>query len=142
VRFEFAVGSLDERADERGFAHFCEHMAFNGSTHLAEGEMVRLMERNGLAFGTDNNATTAFETTTYMFASGEFEFAPSARPPDDGPFGGIGKRGGAFCEITSFCKKCRSVPIWEMFCMATVIDLRRFGSGRPPLRAVSECPLG
>jgi zinc protease len=67
VRFEFAVGSLDEHDDERGFAHFCEHMAFNGSTHLAEGEMVRLMERNGLAFGTDNNATTAFETTTYMF---------------------------------------------------------------------------
>jgi zinc protease len=67
VRFEFAVGSLDEHDDERGFAHFCEHMAFNGSTHLAEGEMVRLMERNGLAFGTDNNATTAFETTTFMF---------------------------------------------------------------------------
>ncbi|MFA7602458.1 MAG: insulinase family protein [Novosphingobium sp.] len=66
VRFEFAVGSLDEGADERGYAHFTEHMAFNGSTHLAEGEMVRLMERHGLAFGSDNNASTAFRTTTYM----------------------------------------------------------------------------
>jgi len=66
VRMEVAAGSLDEADDERGFAHFIEHMAFNGSTHVPEGEMVRLLERNGLAFGADNNASTSFERTTYM----------------------------------------------------------------------------
>jgi len=66
VRMEVAAGSLDEDAGERGYAHFIEHMAFNGSTHVPEGEMVRLLEREGLAFGADTNASTSFEQTTYM----------------------------------------------------------------------------
>ena len=66
VRMEVAAGSLDEGDDERGFAHFIEHMSFNGSTHVPEGEMVRLLEREGLAFGADTNASTSFEQTTYM----------------------------------------------------------------------------
>lgn len=65
VRMEVAAGSLDEAQDERGFAHFVEHMAFNGSTHVREGEMVRLLERHGLAFGADTNASTSFEQTIY-----------------------------------------------------------------------------
>jgi zinc protease len=60
------AGSLDEADSERGYAHFVEHMAFNGSTNVPEGEMVRLLERNGLAFGADTNASTGFDTTTYM----------------------------------------------------------------------------
>ena len=66
VRMEIAAGSLDEAPAERGFAHYVEHMAFNGSTNVKEGEMVRLLERNGLAFGADTNAATGFEATTYM----------------------------------------------------------------------------
>ena len=58
-------GSLDEREDERGFAHFVEHMAFNGSTNLPEGEMIKLLEREGLAFGADTNASTSFDATIY-----------------------------------------------------------------------------
>ncbi|HVR92050.1 MAG TPA: insulinase family protein [Novosphingobium sp.] len=65
VRMDVAAGSLDESPAERGFAHFVEHMAFNGSTHVPEGEMVRLLERNGLAFGADTNAQTGFEQTLY-----------------------------------------------------------------------------
>ena len=65
VRMEIEAGSLDESADERGFAHFVEHMAFNGSTNVPEGEMVHLLERNGLAFGADTNAQTGFEQTQY-----------------------------------------------------------------------------
>ncbi|WP_390549931.1 M16 family metallopeptidase [Qipengyuania sp. MTN3-11] len=65
VRMEVAAGSLDEREDERGFAHFVEHMAFNGSTNVPEGEMIRLLEREGLAFGADTNASTGFERTQY-----------------------------------------------------------------------------
>jgi zinc protease len=65
VRMQIKTGSLDEGLDELGFAHFVEHMAFNGSTNVPEGEMVRLLERNGLAFGADTNASTGFEHTTY-----------------------------------------------------------------------------
>ncbi|WP_298200607.1 pitrilysin family protein [Novosphingobium sp.] len=65
VRMDIAAGSLDERDDERGFAHFVEHMAFNGSTRVPEGEMVRLLERAGLAFGADTNAQTGFQNTLY-----------------------------------------------------------------------------
>jgi zinc protease len=58
-------GSLAEHDDEAGWAHFIEHMAFNGSTHVPEGEMVKLLEREGLAFGADTNAGTTFDATVY-----------------------------------------------------------------------------
>ncbi|MFM5953028.1 MAG: M16 family metallopeptidase [Novosphingobium sp.] len=66
VRMQVDTGSLDEEDNERGFAHYVEHMAFNGSTHVPEGEMVKLLERHGLAFGADTNASTGYERTTYM----------------------------------------------------------------------------
>ena len=65
VRMELSAGSLDETDDERGYAHFVEHMAFNGSTRVPEGEMVKLLERAGLAFGADTNAQTNFHYTLY-----------------------------------------------------------------------------
>lgn len=65
VRLRVGVGSLAERDDERGFAHFVEHMAFAGSTNVPDGTMVPLLEREGLAFGADTNAVTSFEETTY-----------------------------------------------------------------------------
>ncbi|WP_052072254.1 M16 family metallopeptidase [Sphingopyxis sp. MWB1] len=65
IRLRFAVGSFDEAEDQRGLAHFLEHMAFNGSTHVPEGEMVRLLERKGLSFGADTNASTGFDETIY-----------------------------------------------------------------------------
>lgn len=58
-------GSLAESDDETGWAHFIEHMAFNGSAHVPEGEMVKLLEREGLAFGADTNAQTSFDATIY-----------------------------------------------------------------------------
>lgn len=66
VRMQIDAGSLDESDTERGYAHYVEHMAFNGSTNVPEGEMVKLLERHGLAFGADTNASTGFERTTYM----------------------------------------------------------------------------
>ena len=65
VRMQVEAGSLDEHDDERGFAHYVEHMAFNGSTRVPEGEMVKLLERDGLAFGADTNASTDYQHTTY-----------------------------------------------------------------------------
>lgn len=65
VQMRVNSGSLAEDDPERGYAHFIEHMAFNGSTHVTEGEMVRLLEREGLAFGADTNASTSFDYTLY-----------------------------------------------------------------------------
>lgn len=65
MRLQFDIGSLAEGDDQRGLAHFLEHMAFNGSTNVPEGEMVRLLERQGLAFGADTNASTGFDATSY-----------------------------------------------------------------------------
>ncbi|WP_374406019.1 M16 family metallopeptidase [Pelagerythrobacter sp.] len=65
VRFGFDVGWVDELDSELGLAHFIEHMAFNGSTNIPEGEMIKLLEREGLAFGADTNASTGFEETIY-----------------------------------------------------------------------------
>lgn len=66
LRLHFAFGSLAESDKEQGLAHFIEHMAFNGTTHVPEGDMIKILERQGLAFGPDTNAMTGFDTTTYM----------------------------------------------------------------------------
>ena len=66
VRLQVAFGSIGESDAEQGLAHFIEHMAFNGTTHVPEGDMVKILERQGLAFGPDTNAVTDFDSTTYM----------------------------------------------------------------------------
>jgi len=66
IRLYFDVGSVAESEKERGLAHFIEHMAFNGTTHVPEGEMMKILERQGLAFGPDTNAMTSFDSTIYM----------------------------------------------------------------------------
>jgi zinc protease len=65
VRLQIDAGSLDESDTERGYAHYVEHMAFNGSRQVPEGEMIKLLERDGLAFGADTNASTSYDATTY-----------------------------------------------------------------------------
>ena len=65
IRLSVEFGSLYEAEDEQGLAHFIEHMAFNGSRNVPEGEMVRILERLGLAFGADTNASTGQDFTTY-----------------------------------------------------------------------------
>lgn len=97
LRLHIAAGSLNEAEGQQGLAHFVEHMAFNGSTRVPEGEMVRILERLGLAFGADTNASTGFEETIYRLdlpktdqetletslmllreVAGELTFAPAA----------------------------------------------------------------
>ncbi|HEX8471450.1 MAG TPA: insulinase family protein [Brevundimonas sp.] len=65
LRLRIDAGSLSERDDQQGLAHFLEHMAFNGSTHIAEGDMTKNLERLGMSFGGDTNAETSFDQTTY-----------------------------------------------------------------------------
>jgi zinc protease len=66
LRLRIASGSLEESDDQQGLAHFLEHMAFKGSAHVPEGEMIKILERHGLAFGPDTNAFTSFDQTVYM----------------------------------------------------------------------------
>ncbi|MBB3611926.1 insulinase family protein [Rhizobium sp. BK602] len=65
IRFRIGTGSLQENDDQQGLAHFLEHMAFKGSTHVPEGEMIRILQRLGLAFGPDTNASTSYNETVY-----------------------------------------------------------------------------
>ncbi|MGI2033158.1 M16 family metallopeptidase [Rhizobium panacihumi] len=65
IRFRIGSGSLDEKDDQQGLAHFLEHMAFKESTHVGEDEMVRILQRKGLAFGPDTNAHTSYGETVY-----------------------------------------------------------------------------
>ena len=66
VRMRIDSGSLAENEAERGLSHYLEHMAFNGSKAIPEGEMIKLLEREGLAFGADTNASTGYDAITYM----------------------------------------------------------------------------
>lgn len=65
LRFSIAAGGRDETDAENGAAHFVEHMAFNGSANIPEGALIPMLERLGLAFGADTNATTSLDFTTY-----------------------------------------------------------------------------
>ncbi|MEG0819129.1 MAG: pitrilysin family protein, partial [Brevundimonas sp.] len=65
LRLRIAAGSLMENEDQLGLAHFMEHMAFNGTTNVPENELLRILERLGLAFGADTNAFTSFDQTAY-----------------------------------------------------------------------------
>jgi zinc protease len=66
IRLRIGAGAMGESDATRGLAHFLEHMAFNGSQNVPEGEMVKLLQRAGLAFGPDTNAYTSFGETVYM----------------------------------------------------------------------------
>ncbi|BEV09875.1 insulinase family protein [Asticcacaulis sp. DW145] len=66
LRMRFGTGSLMESEHQLGLAHFLEHMAFNGSKNVPEGDMVKILERHGLKFGPDTNAYTSFDETVYM----------------------------------------------------------------------------
>jgi zinc protease len=66
LRLAVDVGSVQEEDDQRGLAHFLEHMAFNGSTHFKPGELVAFLESIGARFGPHVNASTSFDETIYM----------------------------------------------------------------------------
>lgn len=61
-----ASGSLNETEEQRGVAHFLEHMAFNGSENFGPGEVVKFFESLGMQYGSDQNAMTSFGQTTYI----------------------------------------------------------------------------
>ena len=66
LRLLVEAGSLHEAEDQRGLAHFLEHMAFNGSKHYPPGTLIEFFQRMGMSFGGDTNASTTFDRTIYM----------------------------------------------------------------------------
>ena len=66
LRLAVKVGSLMEEEDERGLAHFLEHMAFNGTRHFPKATVIEFLQRNGMEFGGDTNAHTGFDETVYQ----------------------------------------------------------------------------
>ncbi len=66
IRLRIAAGSIQEAQNQKGLAHFLEHMAFNGSKNFAEGEAVKALQRKGLAFGPHTNAHTGLQETVYL----------------------------------------------------------------------------
>ncbi|MFP4636947.1 MAG: M16 family metallopeptidase [Spirochaetaceae bacterium] len=66
LRLVVDAGSVLERAEQRGLAHFVEHMAFNGTEDYAGNELISFLESLGMRFGPDLNAYTSFDETVYM----------------------------------------------------------------------------
>lgn len=60
------VGSVLEEDDQRGLAHFMEHMSFNGTKHFPKNELVNYLQKSGVRFGADLNAYTGFDETVYQ----------------------------------------------------------------------------
>lgn len=66
-RLVMRVGSLNETPEERGSAHFIEHLAFGNTRHFPKREAVEYIESQGVKFGEGINAYTGYDRTVYMF---------------------------------------------------------------------------
>ncbi len=66
LRLNVRSGSLNETEEERGLAHFVEHMAFNGTKNFKGNDVIKFMEEAGLVFGKDTNAATSTDYTNYQ----------------------------------------------------------------------------
>jgi len=60
------AGSVQEDDDQRGLAHFDEHMAFNGTKRFPKDAIVKYLETIGMRFGADLNAYTTWDQTVYQ----------------------------------------------------------------------------
>jgi zinc protease len=74
LRLAVNVGSIVEREDQQGLAHFLEHMAFNGTKNFKKNDLVSYVQSIGVRFGADLNAYTSFDETVYMLS------IPTAKP--------------------------------------------------------------
>ena len=79
LRLVVRAGSILEDNDQRGLAHFIEHMGFNGTTHFARNEMVKYLESIGVKYGADLNANTVVRRNAVHPAGAERQ-AGAGRP--------------------------------------------------------------
>jgi zinc protease len=66
LRLVVNAGSVLEDDDQRGLAHFTEHMLFNGTRRFKKNDIVSYLESIGVKFGADLNAYTGFDETVYI----------------------------------------------------------------------------
>ena len=66
LRLVVNAGSILERDDQQGVAHFVEHMAFNGTKSFQKNELISYLQTIGVQFGADLNALTNFDETVYI----------------------------------------------------------------------------
>ena len=66
LRLVVNTGSVLEKPNQLGYAHFIEHTAFNGTTHFAKNDLVSYLQSIGVQFGADLNAYTGFDETVYI----------------------------------------------------------------------------
>ena len=59
------VGSILENEDQRGLAHFLEHMCFNGTVNFPGDSLIKYLESIGVKFGAQLNAYTSIDETVY-----------------------------------------------------------------------------
>ncbi|QYA26997.1 insulinase family protein [Gramella sp. MT6] len=66
LRLAIKAGSILETDEQRGLAHFVEHMNFNGTKNFEKNELVDYLQSIGVKFGADLNAYTSFDETVYI----------------------------------------------------------------------------
>ncbi len=66
LRLAVKIGSIVETEEQRGLAHFMEHMNFNGTKNFPKNNLVQFLEKSGIKFGADINAYTSFDETVYQ----------------------------------------------------------------------------
>lgn len=60
------AGAILEDPDQNGLAHFCEHMAFNGTENFEKHQIIKYLQSIGMKFGPEINAFTSHDVTAYM----------------------------------------------------------------------------
>src|SRR5690606_5234764 len=66
LRLAVNAGSILEDEQQRGLAHFMEHMNFNGTKNFEKNELVSYLQSIGVKFGADLAAYTSFGETVYI----------------------------------------------------------------------------
>ncbi|MCQ2152762.1 MAG: insulinase family protein, partial [Bacteroidales bacterium] len=72
------VGSILEEENQRGLAHFLEHMCFNGTQHFPGNGVIKYCESIGVKFGQNLNAYTSIDETVYNIDNVPVATAPTA----------------------------------------------------------------
>jgi len=68
LRLFVNVGSIVEDEDQKGLAHFTEHMLFNGTRSFPKGAMLDFLNSVGMGFMNGLNGMTSYDFTMYMFS--------------------------------------------------------------------------
>jgi zinc protease len=63
------VGSILEEENQRGLAHFLEHMCFNGTKNFPGNTLIQELEKKGIKFGQNVNAATGLDQTVYNLSN-------------------------------------------------------------------------